>query len=92
MSALELAVLDTKSLLKVRLQEVDAWTTSIAIHPAVNMCRAHFSTEDFLRDTLALLNRVLLALRFVQGHQGYTLGAMYRERLHQALVQRQQQH
>ena len=86
-SALELAVLDTKSLLKVRLQEVDAWTTSIAIHPAVNMCRAHFSTEDFLRDTLALLNRVLLALRFVQGHQGYTLGAMYRERLHRALVQ-----
>ena len=86
-SALELAVLDTKSLLKVRLQEVNAWATSIAIHPAVNMCRAHFSTEAFLRETLALLNRVLLALRFVQGHQGYTLGAMYRERLHQALVQ-----
>ena len=46
------------------------WSTTVAIHPAVNNCKKHFLTEDFLQESVVVLNVLLKTFQFLQDTWG----------------------
>jgi len=76
----ETATLEMIEYLEEKNAKLHKWSTTTAIHPAVNMCRQHYLTADFLRESLDILNILISSFRVLE-EKSYILklSDMYQE-------------